>query len=172
MARILRISFDELPPSDNHIRDIKYIFAGGKRRAVIGYTKQAEDYKKNLCRHINDHYFLEVQKFARAHTPERVYLLSGILCFPAGELLTQGWLKVRNGQRAAKSPYMKLDTTNRRKLIEDCISESIGIDDSLFWEAHLVKMVGSTPRLELVLEEMDPRDYGVPEAYLGGLRER
>lgn len=171
MSRSLRVSYGVLPPSDNHIRDIQYRFIAGKRKAIIGYTREAEDFKKGLLRHINEAYFFEVQKFARAHTPCAAYLLSTALHFPPGELLNSGWLKVRrNGEREAKNPYKRLDTMNRRKLLEDCLAEALGIDDSLFWEGDNVKLVSvaGSPLVELTLEEVDPRRYGVPEEYLRG----
>jgi len=164
--RVLRISYEELPPSDNHIRDIGWRFFGGKKRAVIIYTKEAENYKKGVIRHINDEHFFEVQSFVKGHKPWSTYLLSFIFVFPAEDILTVGWLK---GQ--AKSPYKRVDTTNRRKLLEDALSEAIGIDDSLFWEGSGVKLVGGDndpPGVHMILEEVDPERYGIPPHYLRG----
>jgi len=171
VRRVLRVSYGVLPPSDNHIRDIQYRFIRGKRMSVIGYTKEAEDFKKGLLGHINQEYFFDVQRFARAHEPWMTYLLSLSLYFPPAELLNSGWLKVRrNGERDAKNPYKRLDTMNRRKLLEDCLSEALGIDDSLFWEGDNVKLVDAetAPLVVMTLEETDPRRYGVPEEYLRG----
>jgi hypothetical protein len=163
---VLRITHDELPPSDNHIRDIGYRHVGGKRRALIIYTKEAENYKKGVVRHINDAHFFDVQTFVRDHKPWSTYLLSFVFVFPRDELLTAGWLK---GQ--AKYPYKRVDTTNRRKLLEDALSEAIGIDDSLFWEGSGVKLVGGDsdpPAVHMILEEVDPERYGIPSHYLRG----
>lgn len=174
-SRALRIEYDALPPSDNHIRDIQYRFIQGKRRAVIGYTPEAENYKKGLIRHINDAYFFEVQLFARGHRPEALYMLQANLSFPLEDILTAGWLQeTRSGEKKAKSPYKRLDVMNRRKLLEDALSEAIGIDDSLFWDGEAVKLVGreGVPAVTLMLEEVDPRIFGVPDAYLRGAHAR
>jgi hypothetical protein len=166
LSRYLALSYDVLPPSDNHIRDVGYRFFGGKRRALIIYTKEAENYKKLVIRHLNDHYFIEIQEFVRGHKPWMTYELSFVFIFPSEELLTAGWLK-----GTAKSPYKKVDTTNRRKLLEDAFSEAIGIDDSLFWEGRGAKLVGGdndTPAVHMILEEVDPERYGIPPIYLRG----
>jgi hypothetical protein len=168
MTRCLSISYGVLPPSDNHIRDVGYTQYGGKRHAMIRYTTEALNYKKLVVRHINDAYFIEVQKFVREHKPWTVYELSFIFVFPSDELLTAGWLK-----GTTKSPYKRVDTTNRRKLLEDALAEAIGIDDSLFWEGHGVKLVGgdsAIPEVHMILEEADPERYGVPTPYLRDLR--
>lgn len=169
MRRMLRVLHDRIPPSDNHIRDIGYRFIQGRKRAVICYTKEAENYKKDLVRHINNEYFLEVQAFARGHQPTMLYQLSVVLTFPESEILNKSWLQTtRDGERKALSPYKRLDTMNRRKLLEDCLSEAIGIDDSLFWEGGAVKLVSTdgVPSVALVLEEVDPETFGVPAEYL------
>ncbi len=165
--RCLIISYDVLPPSDNAIRDIGYVHAGGKRHAVIRYTKEAVDYKKLVMRHINDKHFVEVQRFVKEHKPWMIYALSFFFVFPAEELLAAGWLK-----GTTKSAYKRVDVTNRRKLLEDGLSEAIGIDDSLFWEGHGAKMVSTTgaPEVHMILEEMDPLRYGIPTTYLRDAR--
>ncbi len=164
--RTLSISHFELPPSDNHIRDIGYRFINGKRRACIVYTKEADNFKKSVVRRINDAYFFEVQEFARAHRPWMTYKLTTVFVFAPEDILTAGWLK-----GTAKSPYKRVDTKNRSKLLDDALSEAIGIDDSLFFEGPVIKLVGGDddpPAVHLVLTEEDPTAYGVPTHYLRG----
>lgn len=187
MSRSLVITYPTLPPSDNHIREVKTITAGrrfGKRNLmnVIGYTKEAENYKKELVSYIDEHFFNEVQTFVLGHKPTDVYLLEIRLYFPKWDVLNKGWLKKwtkdskpgakkphKKGERKAKSPYKKLDTLNRRKLLEDGLSEALSIDDSLSWEANVVKLVLSDEqehRVVLTLTKQDPTLYGVPEEFL------
>ena len=165
--RYLAISYGVLPPSDNAIRDVGYVHAGGKRRAVIRYTKEAVDYKKLVMRYINDNHFVDVQKFVRGHKPWMIYTLSFFFVFPEEELLAAGWLK-----GVTKNAYKRVDVTNRRKLLEDGLSEAIGIDDSLFWEGHGVKIVSTTgvPEVHMILEEADPSRFGIPPSYLRDVR--
>lgn len=169
VQRVLRVTYDDIPPSDNAIREVGYRFVGGKRKAVITYTKEATNFKEALVRYIGSAYFAEVQAFVRGHRPTMVYQLSLVLSFPASQILNKGWLEVsRTGEKGAQSPYKRVDTMNRRKLVEDCLSEALGIDDSLFWEGSAVKLVNTedASRLDMILEEMDPLHYGVPEVYL------
>lgn len=169
-ARVLRVEYDQMPPSDNHIREIGFVFMGGKRRTIIKYTKEATNYKKDLVRHINDAYFFEVQRFAKDHHPTMVYTLQFNVYFPVEEILNKGWLDVgHDGERKAKSPYKRVDTLNRHKLVQDALAEAIGIDDSLFFEGDGVKLVVERgARIELILEERPPEMFGVPSAYLRG----
>ena len=171
-----------LPPSDNHIRSVQhYKDPRGKLRTRIGYTKAAGDYKKEFVAWVDANHFLDVQQFVKGHKPYHVYELNLGFYFPEGEVLNPGWLKkatkdsapgvknpMRKGQRKAKSPYKRLDTLNRRKLIEDALSEVLGIDDSLTWEAHASKHVDTNncPRVVIELAQADPECYGVPREYL------
>jgi len=180
MGRCLHVVYEILPPSDNHIRSVQYRMVRGKRKAVIGYTKEAEDYKNAFVQTIGDDFFDAIQEFAAGHKPWMVYRLEILLCFPPTQLLNKGWLEKwasdsrpgtkiphKKGERKAKTPYKGLDTLNRRKLLEDGLSEAIAIDDSLFWESGGVKLVLSDcdPRVELILEEIPPALYGIPPEY-------
>lgn len=48
----------------------------------------------------------------------------------------KGWPK------KAKSRYKRIDITNRVKLLEDAVSEALGIDDSLFFHTTITKNEG------------------------------
>ena len=56
------------------------------------------------------------------------------LYFPAVE--NKGWPK------KAKSRYKRVDITNRVKLLEDALSEALGIDDSVFFKTTITKQKG------------------------------
>ena len=181
--RTLTVVYSALPPSDNEIRSVQYRYIAGKRKPVIGYTPKAENYKKEFTKAIgeDDDLFLDIQRFRAGHQPWMVYRLEIMLFFPAAQLLNKGWLEKwasdsrpgtkkphKKGERKAKSPYKRLDSLNRRKLLEDSLGEAIDVDDSLNWQAEITKLVSADgePRVILVLEERDPADFGIPAAYL------
>lgn len=179
--RELVVTFGKMPPSDNHIRDIQYRHIRGKRKAIIGYTTEAENYKKEFTNAIgeDDDLFLDIQRFRAGHKPWMVYRLQIMLFFRPEELLNKGWLEKwasdsrpgtkkphKKGERKAKSPYKRLDSLNRRKLLEDSLSEAIDIDDSLNWDAQVMKLItnGETG-VVMVLTEQNPAQFGIPAAY-------
>jgi Holliday junction resolvase RusA-like endonuclease len=168
---------------------VKMFTAPGRRRDgkknlkhTIGYTTEAEDYMKEFIQWMDEHHAVDVQRFVLGHRPWMVYDLEIRLYFPMWELLNKGWLQKhasdsrpgskdrhRKGERKAKSPYKRLDTLNRRKLLEDALAESLSIDDSLTWEAHVSKLVvpeEGESRVVLTLSETDARCYGIPSEFL------
>lgn len=162
-ARALYLTCPHLPPSDNHIRI-------HRRQGGEAYSKEAEAYRTAFVAHMKQKYFMEIQKFVRAHLSTSAYRLTLFFIFPS--LVTKGWLETdRQGKRKAKSPYKMFDGGNRRKLIEDCLASALGIDDSLTFELTIIKrMDPDDPRVEILLEEVDPCAYGVPHEYTDGLR--
>lgn len=83
--------------------------------------------------------------------------------FPS--LVNKGWLKGK-----AKTRYKKSDARTRIKLLEDALSEALGIDDSRFQIAHIKKWHDPhRPGVRLQLEVIDPETYGVPEGYIGDI---
>lgn len=179
----IRIEFGQVPPSDNAIREVKKITVGkryGKRllKDVIGYTKEAENYKKELMAHIDREYFVDVQRFRRGHRPWSVYEVVITIFLPESKLLNKSWLDRwasdskpgtknphKKGQRKAKSPYKVLDAFNRRKLVEDALAEALDVDDSYSWNGHIFKRIGEE-KIVVELYEIDPvEDVGIPEKY-------
>jgi hypothetical protein len=158
-ARSLEIHFPKLPPSDNHIRV-------HRRQGGEVYSKEAEEYRSNFRSHAHKQYFLPIQKFVQGHLPTSAYRLTLVFYFET--LVNEGWLKVgRDGKRGAKTVYKKMDAGNRRKLIEDCLADALGLDDSLTMELTLVKAMDPVnPRVILYLEEVNPADFGIPAAFL------
>jgi Holliday junction resolvase RusA-like endonuclease len=192
MSSAFSLWYPKLPPSDNHIREIKTISvpcgAGsfGKNKSlkhVIGYTKEAENYLKEFQQFFDQNYFAEVQHFVRGHRPEYVYDLEIQLHFSMWDVLNKGWAQKwasdskpgaknshKQGERKAKSPYKRLDTLNRRKLLEDGLAEGLGIDDSLTWEATVLKLIADDdargPGVSMLLVRANPLHYGVPPEFL------
>jgi len=128
-------------------------------------SKEADAYKKAFKEFVRQEIFVAVTKFRRHHCPWFVYHLRMIFHFPPEEILNKTWLKT--GKNKAKSPYKKMDVGNRRKLIEDCLSEAIDIDDSLNFGLELYKVI-SEDRIgvEIILEQEDPEQFGIPNRYL------
>lgn len=162
----LVLTYPVLPPSENHIRQIRWMRKSGQKPKAVGmtYTAEAEGYKREFREYVRTNCFVAVQKFRRDHRPFDVYVLKMLFHFAAEDLLNKGWLK--RGKARAKTPYKRMDVGNRRKLLEDCFSEAIDVDDSLNFGVEMYKFVSTEPRVELVLEKEDPRSFGVPEAWL------
>ena len=163
----LTLSYPILPPSENHIRQIRWVRdqRGKPKAAGMCYTPEAEGYKRTFRDYVRTNYFVAVQKFRRQHKPYDVYVLRMLFYFPPELILNKGWLKT--GKSRAKTPYKKMDVGNRRKLLEDAFSESIDVDDSLNFGVEQYKFVSSEePRVELILEKEDPHSFGIPDAWL------
>jgi len=158
-GRRLEMTVPFLPPSDNKIRV-------HRRQGGEVYSKEAEKFRTDFRAHVHKNFFLPIQQFVRGHTPTAAYRL--VLVFYFETLVNEGWLKVgKDGKRGAKGVYKKMDAGNRRKLIEDCLADSIGLDDSLSMELTIVKaMDPEQPRVVLFLEEVNPADYGIPPQFL------
>jgi len=155
-ARRLELHFPLLPPSDNHIRV-------HRRQGGEVYSKEAEEYRSLFRKHAHTHYFLPIQQFVRGHNVTSAYRLTIIFYFDT--LVNAGWLI--EGKKKAKSLYKKMDVGNRRKLLEDCLAETLALDDSLTMELTLVKaMDPEKQRVSLYLEEVSPADYGIPANFL------
>ena len=181
MSRQLIIEYPTLPPSDNHIRVVQYRFFGKKRKAIVGYSKDAENFLRYFRNWVSadDDLFLEIQRFTSGHKLGMVYRLEILLFFAPEQLLNKTWLERwssdskpgtktphKKGERKAKSPYKRLDSLNRRKLLEDCLAEALGIDDSLNWQGEVTKLVAvHEPKVVLILEETKAESFGIPEEY-------
>lgn len=77
-------------------------------------------------------------------------------------LVNKGWLKGK-----AKTRYKKCDARTRVKLLEDALSEALGIDDSRFQVDHIYKWHDpDNPRVRVELTVIDPEDFGVPEGFI------
>lgn len=180
--RRLVVHYDRLPPSDNHIRNIQYRYIGGGRKAIIGYTQEAENYMKEFRTGVRSpELYIAIQRFVLGHKPQMTYRLEIHLFFPSNEILNASWLERWasdsrpgskeqhvKGERKAKGPYKRVDSLNRRKLLEDCLSNLVQIDDSLNWTAEVTKFVSpdDKPAVMLILEEQPPEIFGIPPEYL------
>lgn len=125
-----------LPPSDNHIY---FNLPGGGR----GRTNKAKSYLSKVKSQIAQLAILNHVEF-RQHVP---YSIETWIYF--NKIENKGWVKGK-----AKSRYMKVDTGNRTKLVEDSIAEAIGVDDShLFDKYHHKRCDPDNPRVEVIFWE-------------------
>jgi len=107
-----------LPPSANHA----YFNRAGGGRSL---TKEGQKYKNETVSYIARSYPLMIAK-VRQNEPYVVYFR---LHFD--RLETKDWPK------KTKNRYKTLDASNRIKLLEDCVKDACGIDDS----QHMIVIV-------------------------------
>lgn len=149
---ILKMHIPFLPPSENRIRVHRH--QGGQV-----YSKEARDFVTRFSEHVRQEYFTAIASFVKEHTEWSVY--SVVMTFTLPTLVNKGWLK-----KQSKTLYKKVDVGNRRKLIEDCLVQVLGdIDDSVFFEVLLRKRMGPVEGVWITVQEVDSRDFGVPDAY-------
>lgn len=157
-SRRLHLVFLGLPPSENHV----WVH---RRQGGQVYSKEALIFKQSFISAVGMDFLTEIQRFAQTHRPSKVYWTRLTFYFAPWDVLNRGWFDVdRSGQRKAQGPYKRMDVGNRRKLLEDCITTILGIDDNLNFRLELVKNIDAeTQRVEIELLEADPRDHGVPD---------
>lgn len=127
-----------LPPTDNNI----YFNMPGGGRAL---TDRAKAYKRATASVI-----AEMAATAAVEFPKNVpYIIRTWVYFT--QIETKGWAKGK-----AQNRYMRVDTGNRSKLIEDSIAAAIGIDDRHFFDKHHYKRCDpNDPRVEVELRERE-----------------
>jgi len=149
-SRKLDLFLPFLPPSENRIRVHRW--QGGQV-----YSKEARDFKKLFSEHIRQNYLIEMSQFVGLHDERSIYELDIHFFFET--VINKGWAK-----KKAKTLHKKFDVGNRRKLIEDCLVETLGeIDDCLFFRLTLTKSMGGTEGVRMILTPGDPSTYGIPD---------
>lgn len=127
-----------LPPTDNNI----YFNMPGGGRAL---TSKARSYITKTKSEVAELAAMNNVEF-KQHVP---YTIETWVFFEKVE--TKGWAKGK-----AKNRYMKVDTGNRSKLIEDSIAKSIGVDDHHFFNKYHHKCCDpDDPRVVIKLEEQE-----------------
>jgi Holliday junction resolvase RusA-like endonuclease len=147
---MLHVVYRELPPTSN-----KIYFQGTR------LTPKAREYAERFAHFMatkHGHEIIDID-------PSQLYALH--LRFFFETLVNEGWAKTnRKGQRLAQSPYKKVDLTNRVKLLEDCIRDAIGVDDSQTFAASLEKHHDpGNPRVEIMVHPVDPSIFGIPDGF-------
>lgn len=149
--RMIKFKVDFIPPSENKIRIIRIIRG---RPAGMAWTGEAKDFKKKFKNYVSTDKAVEAALFSSGHVDGDVYDLHIEIGMP----LVNKTYGEKNG---SKTRYKKTDVGNRRKLIEDALSECLSIDDSLFFGVSMVKVHSENPYLRISLAQSDPLSYGV-----------
>lgn len=142
----IHIVYKELPPSSN-----KIYFRG----TIL--TRKAREYAERFSFEVTRQYLHLINQI----NPQGIFALQIHFYFESLLNETYGDLRVPEKKRA-KTRYKKLDLSNRIKLLEDCVRDAIGVDDSHTFELQTLKaMDRNNPRVEIFIREVDPRDYGI-----------
>lgn len=156
----MEITFDQLPPSENKTRVIRVIKG---RPAGMAYTREASNYKKDFKSYMLKEYPGKIVKFAREHKHDSLYKVEIVLYFDKHQLINKGWPKT-------KTYIKKMDVGNRRKLLEDCLAEVLGIDDMFTFDLRMVKRACNSdsnfpyerePGVYVNIQRTTPERYGL-----------
>lgn len=141
--------YPELPPTSN-----KIYFRG----TIL--TKKARNYAEQFAYYMVSNYIDVINNFTLG--PNAILKLDLDFYFP--NLINKTYNdKLIDKQKRAKTWYKKIDLSNRIKLLEDCIRDALAIDDSRTFEMKQRKFHEPlNPRVEIFIEDVDPKLYGVP----------
>jgi Holliday junction resolvase RusA-like endonuclease len=145
--RVLKVVYPELPPTSN-----KIYFNGTilRREAREWAERFAHFFAKNYLHITSD---MDAGALYAVH-----------LHFYFKTVINESYNNASFApSRRAKTRYKKFDLTNRVKLLEDCIRDAIGIDDSQTFVASQEKHMDSRdPRVEIFIHEVEPMQFGIP----------
>ena len=156
----MEIAFNQLPPSENKIRIIRVIRG---RPGGMAYTKEASNYKKDFKAAMLKEYAAPIVQFAKEHKFDSAYKVKIVLYFDRSQLINKGWPNT-------KTYIKKMDVGNRRKLLEDCLAEVLGIDDMFTFDLQLVKRACNPdanfpyerePGAHILIKRVDLGSYGL-----------
>jgi Holliday junction resolvase RusA-like endonuclease len=128
---MISFTLQGLPPTTNK--------AYSSVRGVRILSSEGRKYKQNVRLQM-----LELVDASMAMVDGHWYSIDITYVFT--ELLTKG--------KNAKSPILRIDTTNREKLLVDVLSEILGFDDACLIEVRQRKKVGAEPCVHVVLEKL------------------
>jgi hypothetical protein len=173
------VGYDDLPPSANNAF---YNATGGGRRL----TTAAKNWKARFSSHLAQQHLFTIQEMRNAVAEGAVLAVEITLRFPLKEVVTLQWpnrykkdtwvgkkgtkaRKLRKaGQRKAESRYKRMDISNRYKLVEDAVADTLGVDDRFNFVVSGKKLVDDyDPGLTVLITLDDPRAFGIPEEFLG-----
>ena len=142
---MIHLHLEGIPLSTNHAYDN---MRGGGRRLSKAGEKYINETKDTLVR--------QFRKELMFLKPDTMYLVCFRFYFK--EIENAGWFK-----GTAKSRYKQIDVSNRVKLLEDCLKNVAGIDDSQNMRVILDKQLGKE-RTDIWIwnleEEETPFDVG------------
>lgn len=146
MKGVLRIVYDELPPTSN-----KIYFQG------VRLTRHAREYAERFSYHVTRQYLHAISDLNK----DAVYAVHLRFFFDELENTSFNNPSVAPHKRA-KSRYKKIDLSNRIKLLEDCLRDFLGVDDSQTFAASQEKHQDpGHERVEIYVQEVDPELFGL-----------
>lgn len=144
---MIHIIYPKLPPTSN-----KLYFQGTR------LTGAAREYAEQFAHFVAKNYLHLITQM----NPDAVYEISLDFYF---ETVVNSSFKNPSikPSKQAQDRYKRFDLSNRIKLLEDCVRDAIGIDDSRTFEMHQRKLHDPlNPRVEIFINETNPSYYGVP----------
>lgn len=143
----LHVVYSELPPTSNRI-----YFRG------TSLTRIAREYAERFSQHMVRNHLHQINEM----DPTQIYEVSLDFYFESVVNSTFRNPSVKPSKRA-KDRYKRFDISNRIKLLEDCVRDALGIDDSHTFEGHQRKMCDPLrPRVEIFVNQTKPEYYGIP----------
>lgn len=127
----LQIIIPFLPPTSNHI----YVNGRGGRGRFL--SKEAEAWKNRFSQQVIAPYLMPIQDFCKTVDGDPTSILEVWMTFYFAKEDILNTTYGTGKKSAAVTRYKKMDVQNRIKLVTDCLSKALAIDDSLnFREIH------------------------------------
>lgn len=154
----LRICIPFLPPSSNKI------YVTDFRRKRRFKSKPALAFEEEFKSTVVPKYLPWIsQMIGPEQDPSVIYTAFIDFYFPKDQLINKTWGS--GTKSAAKMRYKKMDTGNRLKLIYDCLSDALDIDDSHFFHVGGRKLSAEgfrvDPQAHIFLTKQDSKLFGV-----------
>ena len=148
----LRIVIPFIPPTSNNI----YVTIWKRKR--IAKSREAEAFQNRFISEVVPKYLPYISRMSTS--PDVTYLVTTIFYLDQWDIFNKGWFQM---PKKAATRYKKMDTGNRLKLIHDCLSEAIGVDDSHFFSISASKVPaqehGIEPQVHIYLTTLPiPKD--------------
>lgn len=125
----LHIVIPFIPPSSNNI----YVTIWKQRRIVK--SKEATAFYNRFMSEVVAQYLPWLSRMSK--DPETIYQVTTHFYLDQWDIFNKGWFQK---PRKAATRYKKMDTGNRLKLIHDCLSDALGVDDSHFFNLSASKI--------------------------------
>lgn len=161
----LRLVVPFIPPTSNHIYTTDW------RRKMRFKTAEAKAFENKFSAEIVPKYLPWLSAMDDVEKNDSlIYDVRLSLYFSRDEVLNKGFLEryvkgAKKGQRKAKTRYKRMDTGNRFKLVIDCLSKALAVDDSHFWGTGGNKLIAEhydlEPQVHIYITKQDPTAYGV-----------
>ena len=115
-----------IPPTSNKI------YVTNWRQKTRFLSKEAKAFKTKFSEEVVAKYLPWLSQMEdAASNPDVRYSVEAWLFLDRWSIENKGWFSEK---RTAKTRYKKMDTGNRLKLLNDCVSNALGVDDSHFFD--------------------------------------